>query len=264
MVGSLATLAHDPRRSDFFRNELFMALRILDQGHIGIKAMQGSWAGAMGQLQFMPSTFVHFAVDQNGDGRKDIWATLPDIFGSAANFLASSGWQKNKTWGQEVRLPDKFDLSLADLKIKKTLKQWQELGVSGMDGRGLAPADDIASLILPAGVSGPAFLVFQNYRTILRWNRSHLYAIAVGHLADRLAGHAPLVSQRPLNDRPLHRTDVMKIQRLLADQGFDPGSVDGIVGVRTRMAIKGFQRVNQLPVDGYPSEDLLDLLAASH
>ncbi|MCF6291084.1 MAG: lytic murein transglycosylase [Desulfobacterales bacterium] len=263
VVGSLATLAHDPRRSDFFRNELFMALRILDQGDIRVKAMRGSWAGAMGQLQFMPSTFVRFAVDHDGDGRKDIWTSLPDIFSSAANFLASSGWQKNKTWGQEVRLPDNFDLALADLKIKKTRQQWQELGVSGMDGRDLAPADDIASLMLPAGVSGPAFLVFRNYRVILNWNRSHLYAIAVGHLADRLAGYGPLISQRPLNDKPLHRTDIMKIQQLLAEQGFDPGSVDGIAGGRTRMAIKAFQRANQLPMDGYPSADLLDRLAAS-
>ncbi len=263
VIGSLATLAHDPRRSDFFRNELFMALRILDHGDIGIKAMRGSWAGAMGQLQFMPSTFVRFAVDHDGDGRKDIWTSLPDIFSSAANFLASSGWQKNKTWGREVRLPDNFDFSLADLKIKKTIKQWQELGISGMDGRDLAPADERASLILPAGAAGPAFLVFRNYRVILNWNRSHLYAIAVGHLADRLAGHAPLVSKRPVNDRPLRRTDIMKIQQLLAGLGFDPGSVDGIAGGRTRMAIKAFQRANRLPMDGYPSAELLDRLAAS-
>lgn len=264
VISALATLAHDPRRSAFFRQELFHALTILDQGHISATDMMGSWAGAMGQVQFMPSTFVRFAVDGDNDGRRDIWGSLPDAFSSAANFLSSSGWEAGKSWGREVRLPEGFDLNLIDMKISNTLSQWRALGVRETDGYPLPLSREKASLLLPAGFDGPAFLVFKNYRTILNWNRSNLYAIAVGHLADRLTGGEPFVAPRPENDRPLHRNDVIQIQQLLAARGLQPGPADGIAGSMTKEAIREFQRTSRLPVDGYPSAGLLERLQSAH
>jgi membrane-bound lytic murein transglycosylase B len=260
VIGSLATLAHDPRRSDFFRSELFAALSIIDDGHIPANEMIGSWAGAMGQPQFMPTTFVRFAVDADGDGRRDIWYNLPDVFASAANFLSKSGWQEDKTWGREVMLPPAFNLELTGLEVEKSLAAWQVLGVRKITGDDLPRVNIKGSLVLPAGHAGPAFLVYNNYRTILQWNRSDLYAIAVGHLADRIAGKGPLVTTRPASEQQLSRIQVEKIQELLAAQGFDPGPVDGVVGSQTRQAIKEFQRTAKLPADGYPTPELLEAL----
>jgi membrane-bound lytic murein transglycosylase B len=260
VIGSLATLAHDPRRSDFFRSELLAALSILDDGHITAKEMFGSWAGAMGQPQFMPSTFVRFAVDADGDGRRDIWHSLPDVFASAANFLSESGWQGDKTWGREVRLPPGFNLELTGLAIEKNLAAWQILGVRKINGNDLPRVNMKASLILPAGHAGPAFLVYNNYRTTLQWNRSDLYAIAVGHLADRIAGKNPLATLRPASEQRLSRNQVEKMQELLSAQGFDPGPIDGVIGSQTREAIKEFQRTAKLPADGHPTPELLEVL----
>lgn len=259
-IGALVTLAYDPRRSDFFRRELLAALRIIDQGHITAEAMKGSWAGAMGQLQFMPTTFVNFAVDQDGNGYRDIWHNLPDIFGSAANFLSQSGWDGDRTWGREVQRPDHFDLEKTGLDIQKPLAAWQAEGIRRMNGDDLPAVDIKASVILPAGYNGPSFLVYQNYRTILNWNRSHLYALAVGHLADRLTGKGPLVSRRPANEIPLKRAQVIDMQQLLVSQGYDPGPADGIIGAQSRTAIKQYQRANKLPADGYPTMQLLEKL----
>jgi membrane-bound lytic murein transglycosylase B len=187
VIESLATLAYDARRSDFFRSQLLNALIILDQGHVSIQDMKGSWAGAMGQVQFMPSTFSKFAVDADGDGRKDIWHNLDDAFFSAANFLVGLGWQRGKTWGMEVQLPSDFRRGMAGLNKKKSLTVWQAMGIRGIDGKDL-PSDNIkASVVLPSANNKPAFLVFQNYRSILNWNRSHSYALSVCHLADRIA-----------------------------------------------------------------------------
>ncbi|MBE9519694.1 MAG: lytic murein transglycosylase [Proteobacteria bacterium] len=260
VIGSLATLAYDPRRSDFFRSELLAALTILDQGHITVDSMFGSWAGAMGQPQFMPSTFVRFAVDEDGDNRRDIWHSLPDVFGSAANFLSKSGWQGDKTWGREVRLPEDFDLDLAGLDTEKTLTAWHILGVRKINNDTLPRVNIKASIMLPAGHGGPAFLVYKNYRTIMVWNRSNLYAIAIGHLADRLVGKDPLQTARPLAEYPLSRSQIEKIQELLVAQGYDPGPVDGVLGSKTRQAIKEFQRTAKLPADGYPTPALLEVL----
>jgi len=260
VIGALATLAHDQRRSEYFRKELFEALSILDQGHIGLRSMQGSWAGAMGQPQFMPSTFVRFAVDEDGDGRSDIWQSLPDVFGSAANFLAKSGWRPSEGWGVEVALPAGFDLELSGMQIRKTVRQWRQLGVRQLDATHPAEEGISASLILPAGFRGPAFLVFANYRVILNWNRSHLYAIAVGHLADRLRGGGPLLSDRPGQEVPLSFSQVRQIQALLQEQGFQPGPVDGVIGSGTSSAIKAYQRSIHQPPDGYPTVELLQQL----
>jgi membrane-bound lytic murein transglycosylase B len=260
VIGALATLAHDPRRSDFFRSQLLAALSIINGGHISANEMFGSWAGAMGQPQFMPSTFVRFAVDADGDGRRDIWYSLPDVFASAANFLSESGWQGDKTWGREVKLPPGFDLELAGLEVEKTLAIWQILGVRRINGGDLPRVNMKASLILPAGHSGPAFLVYDNYRTTLQWNRSDLYAIAIGHLADRIAGKGSLVTVRPASEQRLSRSQIENIQVLLTAQGFDPGLVDGVIGSQTRRAIKEFQRSAKLPADGHPTHELLEVL----
>ena len=189
VIPALATLAHDGRRSKFFRIELLHALRIIDQGHVGAREMMGSWAGAMGQVQFMPSSFNNFAFDFDGDGRKDLWSTPGDIFASAANYLARSGWRGDKTWGREVTLPADFDRSQLGLKTRKPMSEWQALGVRRTNGGDLPKVEITASLITPTDTGrGPPFLVYGNYRTILKWNRSHFFALAVGRLADRIGG----------------------------------------------------------------------------
>jgi membrane-bound lytic murein transglycosylase B len=192
VVQALATLAYDGRRGAMFRRELLNALRILDQGHVELDAMRGSWAGAMGQLQFMPSTFIDYAKDGDGDGRKNIWGSAADALESAANFM-SSGWKAGPRWGRQVHVPDRFNLSLAGLARSRTLAQWQALGVRMPGGEPLPRENLRASMIFPDdGSREPAFLVYQNYRALLRWNRSHFFALAVGHLSDRVAGGPPL------------------------------------------------------------------------
>ncbi len=186
VIGALVTLAYDGRRSTFFRRELLNALWILDEGHIHPQAMQGSWAGAMGQSQFMPSSFRQYAVDHDGDGRRDIWTTLPDVFASTANYLAQAGWRSDQTWGRRVQLPADFDPTLVGLKIRKPLPAWQAFGIRQPDGRDLPHRPLQASLLLPDGPKGAAFLVYHNFRSILKWNRSNFFALAVGKLADSL------------------------------------------------------------------------------
>ncbi len=186
VIRALTTLAYDARRGKFFRNELMNALRILDEGHISLANMRGSWAGAMGQVQFIPSSFISFAVDFDNDGQKDIWQNLPDIFASAANYLSSYKWQKGRTWGRQVDLPEWFDHDMVSLKIKKDLSEWQRIGVRRLNGDDLPKVDIKGSLVLPSGKGGPAFLVYDNYRAIYKWNKSHFYVIAVGTLADRI------------------------------------------------------------------------------
>ena len=188
VIGALATLAHDGRRSDYFRQELMHALRILEDGHIAPEAMVGSWAGAMGQSQFMPSSFVRYAVDYDGDGRRDIWGTQGDVFASAANYLVQAGWRTGETWGRAVRLPDGFDPALVGLEVSKTLDDWRALGLRRTDGSDLPQVAMSGSVVLPGGEEGPAYLVYGNYRTIMRWNRSFYFATAVGTLADRIGG----------------------------------------------------------------------------
>ncbi len=257
VIGALATLAYDARRGAFFRAQLLDALRIIDQGHIGLAEMEGSWAGAMGQLQFIPSTFVNYAVDFDGDGRQNIWTDLPDVFGSAANYLSSMGWRGDEKWGREVRLPDGFDWELASLKLRKPIAEWSRLGVRRADGGALPAADISGAIVAPGGHKGPAFLVYGNFDMILNWNRSLLYAIAVGHLADRIAGRGPLRAARPVKEEPLSRAQVEEMQGLLAQLGFDAGEPDGVIGSQTRAALRSFQRAAKFPPDGYPTPDLL-------
>jgi len=259
VLQALATLAYDPRRADFFRQELLTALKIIDEGHIAAERMSGSWAGAMGQLQFMPSTFDRYAVDGNGDGRIDIWNSLPDIFYSAANFLSSSGWQGDERWGREVILPESFDYAFSGTGTRKTVNEWADLGVRQVAGAALPQSTLSGSVVLPAGAFGPAFLVYGNYRTTLVWNRSTFYALSVGHLADRFNG-GPAIQRMPENERALSRDEVMELQQRLNDNGLDAGSVDGILGSQTRTAIRRFQQQQDMPMDGYASYDLLEVL----
>lgn len=258
LIQSLTTLAHDERRREFFTKQLMSALQIMDRGDIPYD-VKASWAGAMGYCQFMPTTYQAYAVDGDKDGKRDMWNSLPDVFFSAANFLSESGWQPGETWGREVKLPKGFDLELTGLGTKKGLAQWAKLGVLRVDGQALPVADMKGSIILPAGYKGPAFLVYENFRTILDWNRSNFYAIAVGHLADRLVWRGPLQTPQ-IKEEPLSRADMLKIQARLNDLGFKAGKPDGIAGSRTRKAIKAFQKSKGLPADGYPNSELLEYL----
>ena len=263
VIDALATLAYDQRRARFFRAELLGALQILEEGHISPDAMTGSWAGAMGQMQFIPSTFIGYAVDFTGDGRKDIWGSLPDAFSSAANFLFNLGWRPRETWGWEVLLPRDFDLMLATMKIKKTLAQWSALGVRRTDGKALPQVDREGAILLPQGHKGPAFLVYDNFRVIMRWNHSVNYAISVGHLADRIAGLPELATGREAAHEPLSRDEIKEMQRNLNSLGFDAGEVDGLPGPRTHNAIRAYQQEHSLPPDGYPEPALLKCLRAA-
>ena len=188
VIAALATLAYGSDRKDFFRKELLEALRIVDQKNISVALMTGSWAGAMGQCQFMPSSFRRYAVDFDGDGRRDIWMSQPDVFASIANYLANFHWRHDQTWGRQVRLPAKLDARLIDLKSEKALREWQRLGLRNPDGSDLPALDMVASLVAPDGPSGPAYLVYSNYKIVMRWNHSTYFATSVGLLADRLAG----------------------------------------------------------------------------
>ena len=259
-IGSLATLAYDRRRSLFFRRQLMDALRIIDQEHFDPARMQGSWAGAIGHMQFMPSTFLKHAIDDDGDGKRDVWSSLPDVFASGANYLSRIGWQQGELWGREVRLPDSFDWSLANLKGKRAVAEWKQMGITKADGRPLPPSDLPAAVILPQGHEGPAFMVYGNFENILQWNRSIFYAIAVGHLADRIIDLPSVRHGRSADNRQLSRKQVIEMQQQLNTLGFYDGTADGILGSQTRMAVRDYQRDSGLPIDGYPSVPLLEKL----
>ncbi|MDR0781255.1 MAG: lytic murein transglycosylase [Pseudomonadales bacterium] len=256
VVDALATLAYDPRRADFFRTELLTALRIIDAGHITANAMTGSWAGAMGQCQFMPSTFMSYAKDGDGDGRIDLWGSVPDVMTSAANYLSRSGWQRGERWGREVILPKGFDFTLADTNVRKSVTQWNTLGVRRADGTPLGASEQLGSIVVPAGAAGPAFLGYGNFQTTMVWNRSIFYAISVGHLADRFMGAGPLLHM-PVNEQALTRDDVIELQTRLNQLGFDTGTPDGVLGSRTRTAVREYQLRHALAADGYASAAFL-------
>jgi membrane-bound lytic murein transglycosylase B len=257
---ALATLAYNNRRSAFFRAELLHALTILEQKHLPAAEMKGSWAGAMGQMQFMPSTFLRYAVDADGDGRKDIWHSLPDAFNSAGHYLRQSGWTPGEIWGREVSLPEGFDPEDARLDLKKPLKRWAKLGVRLVSGKPLPNADVNGAIILPQGYGGPAFLVYRNFDVIMEWNRSINYALAVAHLSDRLNGQPALLLGRSTDNRRMTRDQFMEIQHLLGQLGFDPGDIDGVPGSKTRLAIRAYQKAVGLPADGHASAGLLEYL----
>lgn len=262
MLSAVATLAHDARRRDFFKTQFMSAIRLVGMGDVPVD-VKSSWAGAMGNMQFIPTTFEAYAVDYDGDGRRDLWNSLPDAFASASNYLKSVGWDPDYTWGREVQLPKGFDLSLAGLQERKKIADWQKLGVRKVGGGNLPGADIEASLLLPAGAAGPVFLVYNNFRTIMRWNTSQLYAIAVGHLADRFIGLPRLSVEKPADAQMLRYADIEEMQRLLTKIGFDTGGIDGRAGPMTRAAIRNFQKSVNLPADAHPTFGLLERLRAA-
>ena len=246
---------------EFAQTQLLAALEILQRGDTTAADMTGSWAGAMGQTQFIPTTYNDHAVDFDGNGKRDIWHTEADALASAANYLRASHWQSGAPWGQEVRLPASFDYTLADMSIRKTLAEWSALGVQDARGRRLVNhLQDQASLILPAGHRCPAFLVMNNFRSILKYNNSTSYALAISLLAERFQGRGQVLASWPVDDDPLSRAERVELQERLQQQGFEPGAADGIIGANTRQAIRRSQIALGWPADGYPDRQLLKAL----
>ncbi|MDQ0317252.1 lytic murein transglycosylase [Amorphus orientalis] len=258
---ALATLACEaPDRTEYWRQEFVTALQIVQAGHITPDRMESSWAGAMGHTQFMPSSWRQYSADYDGDGRHDIWTNQPDALASTANYLKSFGWEAGKTWGYEVELPAGFDYALADEETWRSLAQWRRLGITRTRGREFPRPSDQAFLLLPAGANGPAFLMLKNFEVIKRYNNATSYALAVGHLADRIIGAGPIEKSWPRGDRPLSRSQVREMQTLLTRKGFDTGGVDGRVGPMTRSAIRAYQKRTGQIADGYASVKLLQQL----
>lgn len=261
VIRSLATLAHQGRRSEFAQSQLLAALEILQRGDTTASNMTGSWAGAMGQTQFIPTTYNDYAVDFDGNGKRDIWHTEADALASAANYLKASNWQSGAPWGMEVRLPEGFDYALADTSIRKPIGEWIQLGITDARNRAMnSHLQEPATLVLPAGYRGPAFLVMNNFRSILRYNNSTSYALAIGLLSERLQGRGQIVASWPTGDDPLSRSERVELQEQLQVHGFEPGAVDGIIGANTRQAIRQLQIALGWPADGYADRQLLKAL----
>ena len=261
VLRSLATLAaYDTRRPQFWRAELLAALRILQSGDTTPDNMAGSWAGAMGHTQFMPTTYAVHAVDFDKNGRRDIWGSIPDALASTANYLRASGWGAGNPWGFEVTVPDGFDYAVSAPGITKLWSEWEKLGLTRPNARPLPPTLGALQLLLPAGARGPAFLVGANFKAILRYNNAVSYALAVGHLADRLAGLPPFAKPWPADDKALGKGEREDMQRRLTALGFDAGTVDGVIGTGTRAAVRAFQKSRNLAEDGHPDLALLDRL----
>ena len=263
VVESLATLAYEGRRRAFAEEQLIEALKIIQAGDVSPGRMVGSWAGAMGHTQFIPTSFQAYAQDFTGDGRRDVWAADPaDALASTANYLARFGWTMGQPWGVEVSLPAGFDYALADQSIRRPVADWRAMGVGAIGG-GALPDHGEAAILLPAGARGPAFAVYNNFRVIKRYNNATSYAMAVGHLGDRIRGGAPFQASWPRGDRPLSRTEKTEMQGLLTRLGFDTKGVDGIIGPNSIAAIRGFQRSRGLIPDGYASAQFLEALRAA-
>ncbi len=257
VIEALATLAYDGRRGAFFEGQLIAALRILQGGDTTPERMTGSWAGAMGHTQFIPTSYLAYAVDFRGDGRRDIWSDDPtDALASTAAYLARHGWQTGRPWGIEVRLPAGFDFGLTGKGVRKSAAEWAALGVRPMGG-GVLPDHGAGSILMPAGARGAAFLIFRNFGVIERYNAADAYVIAVGHLSDRLRGGPAIQTPWPRADRALSADERRELQELLMRAGYDTGGVDGRIGPMTVSAIRAYQRAAGLVADGYPSLDLL-------
>ena len=258
LVRSLATLAYDPRRSGFFTKEFIALLKLIDNNTIPLDA-KGSWAGAMGAVQFMPTNVIAYGVDANNDGKVNLWNDKEDIYASAANFLNKLGWEKGEKWGREASIPKNFDYRLTGLETKRTVNEWAALGVLRGNGSRLPKSNFKASLIVPMGHRGPAFLVYRNFDTILGWNRSILYALSVAYLSDRLNGNGKLTA-KSIDEPLLSKEDVLQIQNTLNILGYDTGTPDGMTGPKTRRATRMFQSDIGLVADGYVGYELFQQL----
>ena len=257
IISALATLAYDGRRGRFFEAQLIAALKIIQAGDVSPRKMTGSWAGARGHTQFIPTSYLEYAVDFTGDGKRDIWADNPaDALASTAAYLKRFGWKKGQPWGVEVKLPRGFNYSQSGARIKKSPREWASMGVRDMQG-GAVPNYGRASILLPAGAQGAAFMIFNNFHVIERYNTADAYVIGVGHLSDRIAGKPAIQANWPRDDRNLRFAEKKEMQRLLNNRGFNTQGVDGIIGPNTINAIRGFQRQIGLIPDGYASYDIL-------
>jgi peptidoglycan lytic transglycosylase B len=260
VIRSTATLACIGRRQDYFREEFLSALEILARGDVRPDHLMGSWAGAFGPTQFMPTSFKRYAVDFDGDGRRDVVDSVPDLVASTANNLKKDGWVPGQTWGYEVVLPADFNFLLADRSRLLTIKEWERAGLRRAGGKAFPRPDDKAYLLVPAGAQGPGFLMLQNFRVIMKYNPAEAYALAIGYLADRLRGGEPFVQAWPRHERVLTRAERYELQQRLAERGFDTGEPDGRLGGRTRNALRQFQTsVGQVP-DGFASGAVLEML----
>lgn len=260
LVTSLATLSCEGRRQDFFRGEFFTTLKILEQGNIAPERLTGSWAGAFGHTQFMPSTFMRIAVDFDGDGRRDLMDSVPDALASTANYLKQAGWRTGQGWGYEIRLPAGFDASVAGRKARRPVSEWSSMGVRQIDGSALDAIDSQAAVLLPAGAEGPAFLVFRNFNAIYSYNAAESYALAIAHLSDRLRGAGPFVTDWPTDDPGIARAERRELQQLLLDRGHAIGEVDGLIGARSKAAIAVEQERLGYEVNGRAGMKILKAL----
>lgn len=260
VMRSLATLLYSGNRKDYAREQYIAALKILKTGIVSPQNFTGSWAGAMGHTQFIPTSYLDYAVDWTGDGKKDIWNSAPDALASTANYLAGKGWKNDRPWGWEVKLPAKFDRALIGRSNWRTVAEWAKLGIKPARGDKFGSPNAKAFVMVPQGVNGPPFLVTQNFMAIMDYNQSHSYAVAVGHLADRIKGGAPFVASWPAIQYDLSFKQRVELQELLYSHGFDPGGTDGRFGARTYEAILGFQHKVGLALDGTPSVVLLERL----
>jgi membrane-bound lytic murein transglycosylase B len=257
VLGALATLAYDGRRERFFRQQLLAALQIVQAGDVPPARMTGSWAGAMGHTQFIPTSYLDYAVDFEGDGRRDIWSDDPtDALASTAAYLARFGWIEGQPWGVEVQLPDGFDYTEANRRVTRLPSEWAERGVAGLDGDAV-PDHGPASILLPAGARGAAFMIFDNFAVIERYNTADAYVIGVGHLADRIRGGGPIEGSWPRGERALVFSERQELQRRLTDAGFATRGIDGRIGPNTIDAIRSYQQAVGLVPDGHASVDLL-------
>lgn len=260
VISALATLAFKGRRSVLFEYELISALRIVQSGHIPPTEMKGSWAGAMGHAQFIPSSFLNFAVDHDGDGRADIWSKAPDdALASVANYLRKHGWRQGQPWGCEVELPDRFDYRLAGPDHAMSTADWHNLGVCLPDG-GQLPDYGMGSILLPGGAHGVALMVLRNFHVITRYNRSQSFAIGIGHLADRIGGGRPFAASWPTGDQVLSQGEVSELQTRLSRLGFDTKGANGFRGSETTYAVRAFQAEQGLDPDGFMTVNLLERL----
>lgn len=263
-ISTLATLAYDGRRSDFFHDELLCALVIIENNHIKAEQMKSSWAGAMGQPQFMPSTFFYYGLDGNDDGKLNIWTDEADVFTSSANYLKKIGWNAKEPWGIEVKLPKIFDPYIAKFSVEKFTHEWASLGVIQANGKSLPIKKNLkGAIIIPSGLSGPSFLVFNNFKMIRKWNRSINYALTIGHLSDRIIGKKSLLIKGPKNEKALSREVIKLLQGNLKKLGFYKDSIDGMIGVKSREAIRKYQKNKDIPADGYPSLVLIESINMS-